>query len=363
MSGNSGAHTGAFSAKLWSFASRAPAPATMTRITDPQDFGPGLAIAARSSASISRLQTPENQDNLLLIDATGRAVFLRDQAQCSATVPGWPQGHVRVAVMDGMGGHGHGREAAEAVATGLLDIPACTTQAQLDGQLDALHAHLQARFRQPGDSDSFRRPGTTLTLLEIAPGRAPLLYHAGDSRLYEISAQAARPLTVDHVPATCFAMHGMLDEQEWWQQVHGEHRPQISQAYILGNAFVNPQVLEDRLLPLDAARLPPFLRALGDRRAIAVRPDALYLLATDGFWSCGRPLEWTARWPALMTRPGHEPGAALDALFADYAAHPPRELHIDNLTAIVLRFEAPTTPHRDNVDETALPAASIASYL
>jgi len=362
MSHHAGAHGSRFSAKLWSFASRAPAPATMTRISDPLDFGPGLAVAARSSASISRLQTPENQDNLLLIDATGRAAFLRDQAPHSAQVPGWPAGHVRVAVMDGMGGHGHGREAAEAVAAGLLDIPACTTQAQLDQQLDALHTALQARFRQPGDGDSFRRPGTTLTLLEIAPGQAPLLYHAGDSRLYEISAQAARPLTVDHVPATCYAMHGLLGEQEWWQQVHGEHRPQISQAYILGNAFVNPQVLEDALLPLDDTRLPPFLRALGDRRTIAVRPDALYLLATDGFWSCGRPLEWTARWPALMERPGHAPGAALDALFADYAAHPPRELHIDNLTAIVLRFTASGTSARENIDETALPAAAIASY-
>ncbi len=363
-SARTGSETGAgtgtgsgFSAKLWSFASCAPAPATMTRITDPLDFGPGLAIAARSCASICPSQAPENQDNLLLIDATGRAAFLQDQAPHSVQVPGWPAGHVRVAVMDGMGGHGHGREAAEAVATGLLGVPACSTQAELDQRLDALHTKLQQHFRQP--RDSLRRPGTTLTLLEIAPGSAPLLYHAGDSRLYEISAQAARPLTVDHVPATCFAMHGLLGEQEWWQQVHGEHRPQISQAYILGNAFGNPQVLEDPLLALDAQRLPPFLRELGDRRALAVREEALYLLATDGFWSCGRPLEWTARWPALMARPGHAPGAALDALFANYTDNPPRELHIDNVTAIVLRFgTAPARPP-DNIDETALPAASI----
>ena len=63
-----------------------------------------------------------------------------------------------------------------------------------------------------------------------------------------------------------------------------------------------------------------------------------------------------------MERPGHTPGAALDALFADYAEHPPRELHIDNLTAIVLRFNAGPT-QRENVDETALPTASIAAYL
>ncbi|KQQ40250.1 protein phosphatase [Duganella sp. Leaf126] len=311
----------------------------MTRITDLLDFGPGLAIAARSLASIAPSYAPENQDNLLLIDATGRAVCLRDQAPVSVQVAGWPAGHVRVAVMDGMGGHGHGRQAAEAVAQGLLRVPACSTQAQLDRQLDALHQSLQQQFRQAGDS--LRRPGTTLTLLEIAPGRAPLLFHVGDSRLYEISVLAARPLTVDHVPATCRALHGLLDEQRWWQQVHGEHRPQISQAYVLGNALRDPQVLDDALLPLDAQRLPPFLRALSDRRALSVRDDALYLLATDGLWSCGRPLEWTARWPALLVRPGHAPDAALDALFDDYGAHPPAALQLDNVTAIALRFQTP----------------------
>lgn len=335
----------------------------MTRITDPLDFGPALDIAARSSASISKLQTPENQDNLLVVDASGRAVFLHDQAAQSATIAGWPQGHVRVAVMDGMGGHGHGREAAEAVADGLLRVPACATLDELNARLDRLHGELQARFRQSGDSHSFRRPGTTLTLLEIPPGQAPMLYHAGDSRLYEITAQAVRPLTVDHVPATCFAMHGLLGEQEWWQQVHGEHRSQISQAYILGNAFANPQMLEDGLLPLDRRNLPPFLHHLPDRRALTVRADATYLLATDGFWSCGRPLAWTARWPALMARPGESAGAALEALFNDYADDPPPQLHIDNVTAIVLRFApVPVTPNSRNLDETALPVASIAPH-
>jgi serine/threonine protein phosphatase PrpC len=353
----------AISAKLWPFASRATAPATMTRITDMLNFGPGLDVAARSSASISKLQVPENQDNLLIIDADGRAVLLRDQAAQTTVLPGWPHGHVRLAVLDGMGGHGHGREAAEAVAAGLLRIPACDQLEELSARLDQLHAELQAHFSRPGDNDSFRRPGTTLTLLEIPPGQAPMLYHAGDSRLYEITAQAAQPLTVDHVPATSFAMHGLLGEQEWWQQVHGEHRAQISQAYILGNAFANPQVLDNGLLPLDASNLPPFLGDLADRRALTVRADAVYLLATDGFWSCARPQLWTRRWPALMLQPGHSAGAALDALFNDYADNPPPELHIDNLSAIVLRFApAAGRQHPGNIDETALPTASIPSY-
>jgi serine/threonine protein phosphatase PrpC len=351
------------SAKLWPFASRAQAPATMTGLTDMLDFGPGLDVAARSNASISKLQIPENQDNLLVVDANGRAVLLRDQAAQTTVLPGWPQGHVRLAVMDGMGGHGHGRQAAEAVAAGLLQIPACQTLEQLNERLDALHGKLQSHFRQPGDSDSFRRPGTTLTLLEIPPGGAPMLYHVGDSRLYEITSQGAQPLTVDHVPATSFAMHGLLGEQEWWQQVHGEHRAQITQAYVLGNAFANPQVLDNDLLALDAARLPPFLHHLADRRALTVREDATYLLATDGFWSCARPLDWIARWPALLVQPGRSSGAALEALFDDYAENPPPNLHIDNVSAIVLRFApAQAERHVQNVDETALPTAPNSSY-
>ncbi|SHN40165.1 Serine/threonine protein phosphatase PrpC [Duganella sacchari] len=349
--------TAALSAKLWPFAPRAAAPAPMTRITDHLDFGPGLDVAARSAASISKLQVPENQDNLLIIDTAGRAVLLLDQKPHATQLPDWPAGHVRLAVLDGMGGHGHGRQAAEAVATGLLRIPACSTLEQLGARLDQLHLDLQARFSHPGDHDSFRRPGTTLTLLEIPPGQPPMLFHAGDSRLYEITGQHARPLTIDHVPATAFAMHGLLGEQEWWQQVHGEHRAQISQAYILGNAFANPQVLEDGLMPLHAANLPPFLQQLADRRAIQVCADATYLLATDGFWACADPQPWIERWPSLLNQPA---GAALDALFTDYAANPPPQLHIDNLSAIVLRFSAATAGC--NVDETALPVAPMPAH-
>lgn len=358
-SANSTAPAG-ISAKLWPFPLRRPTP-PMNSLSEQLDFGASLMVAARCEASISKLQVPENQDNLLLIDAHGQAVYMHQQQPCRRHICGWPQGHVRLAVLDGMGGHGHGREAAEAVTQALLQVPACDTLAQLGQQLDTVHHRLQQQFRQQHDSDSFRRPGTTLTLLEIPAQGDPMLYHVGDSRLYEISAEAARPLTVDHVPATAYAMHGLLDEQQWWQQVHGEHRPQIAQAYILGNAFSNPQVLDDRLHALDQASLPGFLQHLPDRRAVRLRSDALYLLATDGFWSCARPDLWVARWPQLLAaaQPARPLAAALDALYHDYAHNPPPALHIDNLSAILLR----STRHHDhpadsNVDETALPQAA-----
>lgn len=347
---------GPLSAKLWPFKPTPRAPVAMnsavTTLAATLNFGPALDVAARSSASISKLLVPENQDNLLLIDAEGRAVFLHEQAEQLVQLADWPAGHVRLAVLDGMGGHGHGREAAEATVAGLLELPACRSLAVLACALDALHARLQARFSRPGDHDTLRRPGTTLTLLEFPPGQAPLLYHVGDSRLYEITASRVAPLTVDHVPATAFALHGLLKEGEWWQQVHAEHRSQITQAFILGNAFANPQQLEDALCPLGRHNLPPFLGQLGDRRALTLRPGARYLLASDGFWACQRPAEWVARWPALLGQPGLDAATALARLYDEFASHPPPGLHIDNVTAIVFQGNDCLA-----MDETALPSA------
>lgn len=306
-------------------------------------FGPHYDVAAHSSAGIGPSQRVENQDNLLLIDGQGQASFLLGQRPQRRKVAAWPAGHLRLAVLDGMGGHGRGREAAEAVVSALLAVPACANLVMLCAELDALHMRLQEQFKFDKPS---KRPGTTLTLLEIAPGKAPLLYHVGDSRLYEVTADRATPLTVDHVPATAFAMAGLLHEQEWWQQVHGEHRSQISQAFILGNAFTNPALLSDPIVALMPPSLPPYLAHLADRRAVALDADATYVLATDGFWSCGEPSAWVARWPQLLAGAGS--ARAVELLFGELELAPPPEVHPDNLTAIVLRKIKPD-------DETALP--------
>jgi serine/threonine protein phosphatase PrpC len=319
----------------------------MTPSFDSPGFGSHLDVAVRSSAGTGAAQRPENQDNYLLVGVDGNAAFLRDQAPRHQRVAGWTPGHARVAVLDGMGGHGHGREAAEAVVAGLLAVPPCATVSELALHLDALHARLQHHFALIDGSSL--RPGTTLTMLELPPGAPALLYHVGDSRLYEITHDNAAALTIDHVPATVFAMAGLLGEREWWQQVHGEHRPQIAQAFILGNAFSNPARLDDPLYELGPSNLPPWLAQLRDRRPIALRPGAAYLLATDGFWSCADAFDWVARWPRLF-QDCPNAAAMVDALFEEIATQPPAGLHSDNLTALVLR------PHADpSGDETALP--------
>ncbi|MGZ5831040.1 MAG: PP2C family protein-serine/threonine phosphatase [Telluria sp.] len=311
--------------------------------------GPRLDVAARSWVGLGYGARTENQDNYLLIDCRGQARFLRGEREQVQQLPHWPRGHARLAVLDGLGGHGHGREAAEAVVAGLLTMPPCGSVGELSARLDALHAELQVYFGRTG-TEGERRPGTTLTLLEIRPGASALLYHVGDSRLYAIEGEVIEPLTVDHVPATALALSGALDEAGWWRAVHGEHRSQIAQAFILGNMFANPATLTDPLYPLSPLNLPPWLYHLADRRAVELRPGRTYLLATDGWWSCGDPYGWVGSWPAMLNaRTGA--AAQLDALFTMLAAAPPAELHSDNLTAIVIRVGDAVPVH----DETALP--------
>jgi len=308
-------------------------------------FGP-LDVAACSRLSAGPRLRAENQDNLLLIDTDGHAAWLQDQAVQRRTLPGWRRGHARLAVLDGMGGHGHGREAAEAVVAGLLALPPCATGAELARRLDALHADLQRHFADvPGP-----RPGTTLTLLELRADDTPLLYHVGDSRLYEITPARAAPLTVDHVPATAYAMAGLLGEADWWRQVHGEHRPQIAQAFLLGNAFADPTRLNDPLYELSPLNLPSWLSGLADRRPLALRPGASYLLATDGLWSCSDPVGWAGQWPQLLAGTA-DAAALLRALMAAYDAHPAAFFYPDNVSAILVRVPGAAR------DETALPGA------
>ena len=309
-------------------------------------FAPLFDVAVASRVGCGPATRTENQDNFVVIDFDGRACRLQDQQALCTTVNGWPAGHGRLAVLDGMGGHGHGREAAEALAAALLEMPACATPDELAERLDAVHADLQARYAR--DAVGAARPGTTLTLLELRPSAAPLLYHVGDSRLYELDAQHAAVLTVDHVPATVAALAGRLDEGEWWRQVHGRHAPQIAQAVILGNAFANPARLSDPLFALTPDNLPCWLGHLADRRALPLRPGAAYVLATDGFWSCTQPDGFVAGWPALMA---DAPGAAtlVERLFGLLESDPPAGMQPDNLTALVLR------PLARHADETVLP--------
>lgn len=305
-----------------------------------------VAVASRIGAGPAARTRAENQDNFVVIDFDGRACRLHEQQPRCERIAGWPSGHGRIAVLDGMGGHGHGREAAEALAAALLALPPCASLDELCTRLDALHATLQARFAHPADAAA--RPGTTLTLLELRLEAAPLLYHVGDSRLYQLGPERATCLSIDHVPATVAALAGRLGEADWRRQVHGRHGPQIAQAFILGNAFADPARLSDGLFALDAGNLPDWLAHLADRRALPLQRDCAYLLATDGFWSCAAPDAFVAHWPALLEG-GPDAATLVERMFGLFETQPPEGLQPDNLTVLVLR------PLARPADETILP--------
>jgi serine/threonine protein phosphatase PrpC len=147
-------------------------------------------------------------------------------------------------------------------------------------------------------------------------------------------------------------MAGLLGEAQWWRQVHGEHRPQVAQAFLLGNAFADPSRLNDPLFELSPLNLPDWLCGLADRRPVELRAGCAYLLATDGLWSCSDPAGWVGQWPQLAAG---DAGAAttLHALMDAYDAHPAAFFYPDNVSAILLRVPGTRRPR----DETALPGA------
>lgn len=298
-----------------------------------------LEIAARSILSPTESGRTENQDNYLIIDSQGGVRFLAAEQDAGRRLDGWPQGHVRLAVLDGLGGHSHGREAAEQSVMGLLDIPAQTTGEGLAQALEALHQKLHRQMHRRGEE-----PGCTLTLLEIPPCGTALLFHLGDSRLYAVGRERAECLTVDHVPMTKLAMQGYLGEAEWFERVHAQSGYQISQAFVLGNTFSDPSFYADALDPglfeLHDGNLPDFLKGYGDRRPLALQADRVYLLASDGLWHLAEPLAFVERWPEILLRPEQPLEIGLNKLFAELVLRARQEsgLHGDNCTVVAFRL-------------------------
>jgi len=302
-------------------------------------------IAVRSQCSPTGHGRRENQDNYLIIDGQGQAVFLWREQETRLQLPDWPPGHQRVAVLDGMGGHSHGREAAEQAVEGLLDLPAAADLNGISAGLNTLHQRLHQQFHAAG-----LESGCTLILLEIPRTGPAMLFHVGDSRAYVIDPRQTQCLTVDHVPATHLAMLGLLDGAQWLQQVHAQANSQISQAFILGSTLGAPGVYADaidaELYELHEGNLPLFLRGMGDRRLLELEPERIYLLASDGLWHLRHPQPFVERWPTLLAHPQCSLPELLDRLFAELVAaiEHQHSLPDDNCTVILVRRSVRPSP-------------------
>ncbi|HRD66103.1 MAG TPA: SpoIIE family protein phosphatase [Candidatus Competibacter sp.] len=304
-----------------------------------------LEVAVRSLRSPTNRGRRDNQDNYLVVDGQGCARFLRNEQEMRSQLPDWPPGHRRLAVLDGMGGHSHGREAAERTIEGLLELPATADLDQLSSALDALHGRLYREFQAAG-----LETGCTLIVLEIPVIGSALLFHVGDSRVYAVDEQQVQCLTVDHVPATHLALLGLVDSAQWLQQVHSRPNSQISQAFVLGSTLGIPSLYVEsiaaELFVLHDGNLPLFLRGLSDRRPLTLESGWVYLLASDGLWHLSNPQAFIRRWPALLAWPHRSLEELLDALLADLAdsIRQQQSQPDDNCTVILLRKTGPAGP-------------------
>lgn len=315
-----------------------------TDVANPMPFPPvsPLEIAVRSLRSPTGHGRPENQDNYLVIDRRGQACFLWREQETALRLSDWPPGHQRLAILDGMGGHSHGREAAEKTLEGLLELPAAVDLALISDSLNALHHRLRQQF-QAADLET----GCTLILLEVPPNGPALLFHIGDSRVYVVDAQQVQCLTVDHVPATHRALLGLIDGAQWFRQVHVQANSRISQAFGLGSTLgapqLYPEIIAEDLFELHEGNLPLFLRGLNDRRALELEAGRIYLLASDGLWSLAHPQAFIQRWPALLGQAGRPLEELADRLLAELAEEI-RQQHSqpdDNCTVILARRPGP----------------------
>jgi len=293
-----------------------------------------IMVAVRSIASPVGNPAAENEDNYLLIDGDGRVESLRNQKRHRGRLADWPKNHRRLAVLDGVGGHGRGRLLTERVVEELIALLAFNSQEALNQALDRLHLQIRAEFAPPAGG---RQPGATLLLIEIPPSGPAFLYHVGDSRLFALRPEGVELLTVDHSPPTVSALQGLLDEEEWRRQVLGECRSAISQAFGMGSRLASTETMSADLVELGAEQLPGFLSHLPDRRSLPLAPGSLFLLATDGLWSYRQPLRFLTALSAMLDGDQRDLAALADRMLDGHCLASRDERRHDNTSFILFR--------------------------
>ncbi len=253
-----------------------------------------MAISNKVNWAVRSIACPlgrpgvKNEDSFVLIAPDGEARWLDDGQEIRYQHALWPNGHLRLSVLDGLGGHGRGGEMSSWVAARLAVMPAFLSQDEMCAALDALHHQARVAYSvtKPGE----RAPGTTLLVLEIPASGPAWMYHVGDSRLWLGDKDGLELLTVDHCPSTVRALRGELSFLDWQREVlHRYHRP-ISQAFGLGGALLGDEEFSFDLTPLKIGCLPEPLSGMPDRRSIQLPSGSVVLLATDGLWCFEQPM-------------------------------------------------------------------------
>ncbi len=228
----------------------------------------------------------ENQDNFLLLEPDGTLSRLRDQQVQEDINLNLKQGIYRLAVADGMGGHDHAREIAEAVIEGLFNLPLLLSPEALREALFQLNAHLMKCF---GSGD--RSPGSTLVMADVCAqdGRA-VIATVGDSRALLWRDNRWTTLTYDHVMEEYDWRDGLMDDITRSFTLYGKSN---TLAQVMG--FGSFGLVVDRYgqrpkVPTKDLRLDLVeeLRAEAQSHAdlfnLQLLPGDALLLASDGLW-------------------------------------------------------------------------------
>lgn len=225
----------------------------------------------------------ENQDNYLIINSQGQCEFLQDEQPQSATLDHWEKGQVRIAVIDGMGGHEHGREFAEDVVKGLMKIPFQSDPIGLKNALTDLHDALFERYYRGG-----RSPGSTLVMADIDTERTALIANIGDSRAFlcegDCNANNEQQLTFDHTEAGIALREGFISEADY-HSVTDKHESRIAQA--LGYGGIHFTIKQQSDKPLKQHRKALSLRLTqpyADIFTVNLPINSMLMLASDGKW-------------------------------------------------------------------------------
>ncbi len=243
--------------------------------------GVHLDIAAASA----RGPRSENQDNFLVIlpneAGRGRAWRLQGERIADSPVARWPWNGVRVAILDGLGGHANGRVASESLANALSVLPFQIEPSSLRTEVREVHRAL--RDILPGPDD--HRGGSTLVMLDLnlATGMAVRL-HVGDSRGYLWHRRRWHRLTYDHRASEFAWRDGDLSAADY-ARLHHDIGCRLAQAVGFGSlgAVSRGEHAVNATLRIDLAKdIADSAVDHADAARLRIGHSDHLLLATDG---------------------------------------------------------------------------------